>query len=47
MLSSEERGALDEVSKPDLIYPHWHQAATANDRLSGPDLALLRPYLSK
>jgi len=47
VLSSEERGALDEVSKPDLIYPHWHQAATANDRLSGPDLALLRPYLSK
>ena len=47
VLSSEERGALDEVSKPDLIYPHWHQAATANDRLSDPDLALLRPYLSK
>ena len=47
VLSSEERAALDEVSKPDLIYPHWHQAATANDRLSGPDLALLRPYLSK
>jgi aryl-alcohol dehydrogenase-like predicted oxidoreductase len=47
VLSSEERAALDEVSKPDLIYPHWHQAATANDRLSDPDLALLRPHLSK
>ena len=47
VLSSEERAALGEVSTPDLIYPHWHQAATANDRLSDPDLALLRPHLSK
>ena len=47
VLSSEERAALDEVSTPDLIYPHWHQAATANDRLGDPELALLRPHLSK
>jgi aryl-alcohol dehydrogenase-like predicted oxidoreductase len=47
VLSSAERAALDQVSTPDLIYPHWHQAATANDRLSEPDLALLRPHLDK
>ena len=35
------------MSTPDLIYPYWHQAATANDRLSDPDLALLRPHLKK
>jgi aryl-alcohol dehydrogenase-like predicted oxidoreductase len=45
VLSSDERAALDQVSTPDLIYPHWHQAATANDRLGDPDLALLRPHL--
>jgi aryl-alcohol dehydrogenase-like predicted oxidoreductase len=47
VLSSDERAALDQVSTPDLIYPHWHQAATANDRLSDPDLALLAPHLKK
>jgi aryl-alcohol dehydrogenase-like predicted oxidoreductase len=47
VLSSEERAALDQVSTPDLIYPHWHQAATASERLSDPDLALLRPHLEK
>ena len=47
VLSSDERAALDQVSTPDLIYPHWHQAKTANDRLSDPDLALLAPHLKK
>ncbi len=47
VLSSDERAALDQVSTPDLIYPHWHQAQTANDRLSDPDLALLGPYVKK
>ena len=28
-----------------LIYPHWHQAKTARDRLGPADLALLEPYL--
>jgi len=27
------------------LYPYWHQAKTAKERLSAPDLALLRPYL--
>jgi aryl-alcohol dehydrogenase-like predicted oxidoreductase len=47
VLSSAERAALDQVSTPDLIYPHWHQAATADDRLGEPDLSLLRPHLDK
>ena len=47
LLSSDERAALDQVSAPDLIYPYWHQAQTASDRLSDPDLALLAPHLQK
>ncbi|HEY2521312.1 MAG TPA: aldo/keto reductase [Streptosporangiaceae bacterium] len=47
VLSSAERAALDQVSTPDLIYPHWHQLATASDRLGEPDLSLLRPHLDK
>ena len=47
VLSSDERAALDQVSTPDLIYPYWHQAQTANDRLSPADLALLAPHLKK
>ena len=44
-LSAEERRRLDEASKLPLIYPYWHQAFTATDRLSEADLALLSPYL--
>ncbi len=44
-LAEDERAALDKVSAPDLIYPHWHQLATAKDRLGPADLALLGPHL--
>jgi len=44
-LSADERARLDAVSAPPLIYPYWHQARTARDRLSAADLALLGPYL--
>jgi aryl-alcohol dehydrogenase-like predicted oxidoreductase len=44
-LSDEERARLEEVSRPPLIYPHWHQAKTASDRLGPADVALLGPYL--
>jgi aryl-alcohol dehydrogenase-like predicted oxidoreductase len=40
-LSSDERAALDKVSVLDLLYPYWHQAANASDRLSGADETLL------
>jgi aryl-alcohol dehydrogenase-like predicted oxidoreductase len=44
-LSDDEREALDKVSAPTLIYPHWHQAATARDRLGAADLALLGQHI--
>jgi aryl-alcohol dehydrogenase-like predicted oxidoreductase len=44
-LSDDERARLDEVSQPPLIYPHWHQAKTAVDRLGPADRAWLEPYL--
>lgn len=39
-LTPAEIGILDEVSAPPLIYPHWHQAKTAAERLGAPDMAL-------
>ena len=44
-LSDEERGRLDEVSAPPLIYPHWHQLKTASDRLGPAEMPLLGPHL--
>jgi aryl-alcohol dehydrogenase-like predicted oxidoreductase len=44
-LSDEERGQLDKISAPPLIYPYWHQAKTASDRLSPADLTLLGPHI--
>ena len=41
VLSEEERRRLDEVSAPPLLYPYWHQAKTASDRLGPADLSLL------
>ena len=45
-LTADERAALDKVSQPPLLYPYWHQAWTAKDRLGAADLALLGPYLA-
>jgi len=44
-LSDDERARLDEVSAPPLLYPHWHQAKTARDRLGEPELTLLGPHV--
>jgi aryl-alcohol dehydrogenase-like predicted oxidoreductase len=44
-LTSDEVDALDKVSAPDLIYPHWHHLATAKDRLGPADLSLLGRHL--
>jgi len=44
-LSADERAAIDKVSAPELLYPHWHQLNTAADRLGAADLALLGQYL--
>jgi aryl-alcohol dehydrogenase-like predicted oxidoreductase len=45
-LEADELALLDDVSRPPLLYPYWHQAATASDRLSPADRALLDPYLA-
>ena len=44
-LSADEIARLEAVSRPPLIYPFWHHANTANDRLSAADLSLIEPYL--
>ena len=46
-LSAEETARLDAVSAPQLLYPYWHQAKTASDRLGSADLSLIGPYLKK
>jgi aryl-alcohol dehydrogenase-like predicted oxidoreductase len=40
-LDPASRARLDEISAVPLIYPYWHQAKSAGDRLSPGDLTLL------
>ena len=44
-LGADELTRLDEVSRPPLPYPLWHQAKTANDRFGPADVAVLARYL--
>ncbi|NHC43894.1 aldo/keto reductase [Motilibacter aurantiacus] len=44
-LEGAEIARLDQVSALPLLYPYWHQAATAADRLSAADLTLLGRHL--
>jgi aryl-alcohol dehydrogenase-like predicted oxidoreductase len=44
-LDGDERARLDAISAPPLLYPYWHQAKTASDRLSAADLTLLGPHV--
>ena len=44
-LSADELVALDEVSRPDLLYPYWHQLKTSAARLGAADLSLIGPHL--
>ncbi|MFS7307810.1 aldo/keto reductase [Rahnella inusitata] len=46
-LTTEETEKLNTVSQLPLLYPYWHQAQTASDRLSAADLSLIAPYLKK
>jgi aryl-alcohol dehydrogenase-like predicted oxidoreductase len=46
-LAPEERQRLDAASAPALIYPYWHQAKIASDRLSAADLVLLGGYVDR
>ena len=47
VLTSDERKKLDDVSQLPLIYPYWHQCASASDRLGTADLSLHAPHISK
>ncbi len=44
-LSAEEHARLEQVSRPPLIYPFWHQRASASERLGPPDLSLIGPHM--
>jgi aryl-alcohol dehydrogenase-like predicted oxidoreductase len=44
-LSDDEVARIDEVSRPPLPYPLWHQAAAAPERLSPADLSVLGPHI--
>ncbi|WP_123028083.1 aldo/keto reductase [Mycolicibacterium stellerae] len=45
-LTDEEAHRLESVSRPNLLYPYWHQRDNATDRLSAADAVLLGPYLN-
>lgn len=44
-LTDEDMDRLNAVSKMPLLYPYWHQALTASERLGAVDLSLLSQYL--
>ena len=41
VLTDDETARLEEVSRPTLLYPYWHQVASAGKRLGPADLTLL------
>jgi len=45
-LDEADRRRLDAVSQLPLLYPYWHQAMNAADRLSAADLSLLSSYIN-
>jgi aryl-alcohol dehydrogenase-like predicted oxidoreductase len=44
-LGADEVARLEQVSRPDLLYPYWHQMMSASARLSAADLTLIGPHL--
>src|ERR1700761_8048581 len=40
-LAPDEASRLEQVSRPNLLYPYWHQWQTGADRLSAADLTLI------
>ena len=43
-LTDDETTRLEEVSRPTLLYPYWHQVASAGKRLGPADLSLLERH---
>ena len=46
-LTKEQVAKLDEVSRPPLMYPYWHQNWSVYDRMSPADLAFHSGYPRK
>lgn len=46
VLDAADGARLDAASRPPLLYPYWHQKATAADRLSAADMVLMRSHLA-
>lgn len=46
-LSQEERERLNTVSRLPMLYPYWHQAILAKNRLSDADKVLLDEHITK
>ena len=46
-LSQDDLKRLDKASELPLLYPHWHQARNATDRLAPPELTLLRQFADR
>ena len=46
-LTEAEIATLEQASRPPLLYPYWHQAKAAADRLGPADLSLLGRHLKK
>ena len=44
-LTATSGAAWTRSARPPLLYPYWHQAKAAGDRLSPADLTLLGPHL--
>ena len=44
VLTADETERLEAVSRPTLLYPYWHQVASAGKRLSPADLTLLERH---
>ena len=44
-LRGEEVQAIDRVSEMELLYPYWHQARVAADRMSPADRSLVGRYI--
>ena len=44
-LTDGDMDRLNAASKMPLLYPYWHQALTASERLGAVDLSLLAQYL--
>ena len=44
VLTAEETDRLELVSRPTLLYPYWHQVASAGKRLGPADLTLLERH---